>query len=252
MIIQQIRNATLKITYGDQTILLDPWLEAQGQGPAFPTVRADMRARRSPLDALPLSPNEILRGVDCLLVSHVHPDHFAPHHLPPDIRVIAQNERDAGALNSMGFVDVISFSDDTLQLGAVSVTRAEGVHGDTPEAAKRMGPVSGFVLRHPKEKTLYLCGDTMFYEGVARTIRQYRPEVIAVNCCAATIPAGRLIMDAEDVLQTARLAGGARIIATHLDSVNHALLTREDIRRFVREHGLENVLVPENGEIIRC
>ena len=32
MRIRQIRNATLKIEYADQTILLDPWLQDQGTG----------------------------------------------------------------------------------------------------------------------------------------------------------------------------------------------------------------------------
>ncbi len=32
MRIQQIRNATLKIRYADQTILLDPWLQDQETG----------------------------------------------------------------------------------------------------------------------------------------------------------------------------------------------------------------------------
>ena len=40
------------------------------------------------------------------------------------------------------------------------------------------------------------------------------------------------------------------VIASHLDSVNHALLTRKDIKDFVKEKDLSNVRVPEEGEAI--
>lgn len=43
MIIQQIRNATLKITYGGRIFLVDPWLEDQGKGPAFQSIKEDMK-----------------------------------------------------------------------------------------------------------------------------------------------------------------------------------------------------------------
>ena len=32
MIIEQIRNATVKITYEDRTFLVDPWLQDKGTG----------------------------------------------------------------------------------------------------------------------------------------------------------------------------------------------------------------------------
>ena len=32
MIIEQIRNATVKITYEDRTFLVDPWLQDRGTG----------------------------------------------------------------------------------------------------------------------------------------------------------------------------------------------------------------------------
>lgn len=44
----------------------------------------------------------------------------------------------------------------------------------------------------------------------------------------------------------------ALVIATHLDSVNHALLTSDDVRDFALTHGLTQVCVPKNGEIIEA
>lgn len=62
MCIQQIRNETLKITYGGVTFLLDPWQQDRGQGPCFRAVRDDRKDVRSPMDDLPFAPSEILGG----------------------------------------------------------------------------------------------------------------------------------------------------------------------------------------------
>lgn len=40
------------------------------------------------------------------------------------------------------------------------------------------------------------------------------------------------------------------VIASHLDSVNHALLTRKDIKEFADKKGLSAISVPEDGECI--
>ena len=81
MCIQQIRNETLKITYGGVTFLLDPWQQDRGQGPCFRAVRDDRKDVRSPMDDLPFAPSEILGGANYLLYSHLHPDHFTKEHL---------------------------------------------------------------------------------------------------------------------------------------------------------------------------
>lgn len=50
MKIQQIRNATLKITYGDTVFLLDPWLQDKGTGFSAPTVNPEMSGLKGPFD----------------------------------------------------------------------------------------------------------------------------------------------------------------------------------------------------------
>lgn len=84
MRIQQIRNATLKIQYGTQTILLDPWLQDKGTGFSAKTVNTDMAGIKNPLNDLPMPVSNILDGVDCCLVTHIYPDHFTPDYLPKD------------------------------------------------------------------------------------------------------------------------------------------------------------------------
>lgn len=57
-------------------------------------------------------------------------------------------------------------------------------------------------------------------------------------------------MNLDDVEKVCEIASNAIIIATHLDSVNHALLTRKDVKKFAKEKGLTQIIVPEDGESI--
>lgn len=251
MIIQEIRNATLKITYGGATFLVDPWLQDKGTGPSAPAIRPEMQGVKNPLNDLPFPVESILADVDFCLVSHVHPDHVTKDYLPDETRMIAQNESDVDALRQMGFRNVELFSEFANTFKNATVTRVDGVHGDSPKVAELMGRVSGFVFAADSEKTLYIAGDTVYYDGVRETIQRFQPDVVILNCCGATMPIGRLIMGLEDVRQVCADAPNATIIAVHLDSVNHATVTSDDVRRMAAENRLSQLLTPKNGEIIR-
>ena len=247
MKIQQIRNAMIKIQYGDQTILLDPWLQDQGTGFSASTVRPEMRGVHSPLNALPMMPDEILAGVNFCLVTHIHPDHFTADYLPKGMRIIVQNEEDRQEAKSMGFENVSAFERDTMDIGSVTITKVPAIHGDNEELVTRMGIGSGYILSR-ESRTLYIAGDTVYCSAVEETLKKYVPDVIAVNCCEATTPHGRLIMHLSDVEAVCRQMPKALVIATHLDSVNHALITSREVKDFAQKHGLDNLSVPQNGE----
>ncbi len=53
MVIQQIRNATLKIQYGSFTIFLDPWLQDRGAGFSAEPVKEEMIGVKNPMNDLP-------------------------------------------------------------------------------------------------------------------------------------------------------------------------------------------------------
>ena len=55
------------------------------------------------------------------------------------------------------------------------------------------------------------------------------------------------LSDVENVCQA---APKAIVVASHLNSVNHALLTRKDIIEFANEKSLTTIKVPEDGECI--
>ncbi|PHQ72541.1 MAG: hypothetical protein COB82_10145, partial [Marinobacter sp.] len=64
--IQQIRNATIKITYGETTFLIDPMLADQGAYPGFEnTYRSELR---NPLVGLPMAVEDVVEGTDAVIV----------------------------------------------------------------------------------------------------------------------------------------------------------------------------------------
>ena len=251
MKIQQIRNATVKVEMGGVTFLVDPWLQDKGTGFSADTIRPEMEGVKSPLVPLPLTPEEILEGVDACLVTHVHPDHVTKDYLPLDLQMIAQSKEDAEKLRQMGFLEVSFFTEEEMSFGPVRITRTKALHGDTPEAVERMGPASGFVLEAKGEKTLYIAGDTVYFEGISEVIGRFKPEVIILNCCGATTPFGRLIMDAKEAQLVCKDAPEATVIASHLDAVNHATISREEMRAYGKVHHLSRMVAVEDGEELR-
>ncbi len=59
---------------------------------------------------------------------------------------------------------------------------------------------------------------------------------------------GSIIMDEQDVRRAAQAAKYAKIVAVHMDAINHMSLTREELCTYVKKHGIENrVAIPEDG-----
>ena len=72
-----------------------------------------------------------------------------------------------------------------------------------------------------------------------------------VNACDARGRYGRLIMNTEDVLKTCACSPAVIVIATHMDTVSHAHLSRAQLHANLEERpGAEQVLIPEDGEWI--
>jgi L-ascorbate metabolism protein UlaG (beta-lactamase superfamily) len=252
MHIQQIRNATLVIGYAGKRLLVDPLLAEQGAYPGFTGTANSHLA--NPLVGLPVPLSELL-NVDAVVLTHLHADHWdeaARRLVPRRLPLFAQNEADAAALRADGFEDVRVFSHGAVFEG-IAMHRTGGQHGSDQVMAvigDRMGEVSGVVFSHPEEPTLYVAGDTVWNRFVADSLETYEPDVVVLNCGDAQVPGlGAIIMDQHDLLKVAQAAPRATIVASHLEAVNHCVLSRAALRAFVGEQGLrERVLVPEDGE----
>jgi L-ascorbate metabolism protein UlaG (beta-lactamase superfamily) len=253
--LQQVRNATVKITYGDTTFLIDPMLSKKGTYPGFEnTYRSNLR---NPLVDLTESPTEVVSGVDAVIVTHTHLDHWddaAQKTLPKDIPLFTQHEEDAQLIRSQGFRNVRVLVDEA-EFGGVKISKTGGQHGTdemyaVPALAKPLGEAMGVVFEAPGYKTVYLAGDTVWRKEVDQAIEKYQPKVIVLNAGKAKMSGfeGSIIMGEEDVLRASQSAQDAKIVAVHMDAINHMSLTREELRAYVKKHGIESrVDIPEDG-----
>jgi len=254
MKIMQIRNATQCIEFGGVRFLIDPMLCEKGSLPGFPgTLNEDLN---NPLVDLPL-PIERIVDVDAIFVSHMHPDHWdaAPaESLPRSLPVLVQDEGDASQIRKSGFTDVRVVEDGMVFRG-VTLNRTRTMHG-VEAVFKAMPPeflrVCGLVFGHPSEKTTYLAADTIWYDQVAHAIAVHQPEVIILNCGNAQVfGVGRVIMNASDVLEVHKAAPSAMLVGTHMEAVNHCVLTRAALRAFAEQHSFsQNLLLPADGETL--
>lgn len=250
MNIQLIRNATLLLHYADKKFLIDPFLSDQGAMPPFPNTANQHLS--NPTVGISTSINEIIH-VDAVIVTHLHPDHFddkAIEVLPKEIAIFAQNKEDVEVIKGEGFQNVFSLEEES-SFESVTLSRTDGEHG-AGEILKQTGKVSGIAFSHPNEKTLYVAGDTLFNEDVRTAIQKHKPEIIVVNAGAAQfLEGGPITMTKENVVQTYQEAPDATIVAVHMESLNHCLLTRDELKQFIEEKDLLNkVLIPDDGQTL--
>src|SRR3954447_3082149 len=241
-----IRSATLRVEVAGHTLLVDPQLDPAGARDAVPNTP---NPRRNPVVDLPLPAAEVVAGVDAVLLTHVHGDHWdatARELLPHDLPIFCQ-PHDAERLHSEGFIDARPVHGDAT-LGDLLVVRTDGRHG-TGEIGERMGIVSGFVLHAPGEPSVYIAGDTILCDEVRAALREHRPAAIVVNASAARFLEGDpIVMDNDDVVALAREFADSTIVAIHFETASHSTETRADLReRLVQEGLTERVLVPEDG-----
>lgn len=243
-----LRHATLLIRISGKTFLIDPMLSPTGVLDPVPNAGNNDRI---PLLDLPFSTQEltgIINKVDAVVLTHLHRDHWdvtAQQLLPKDIPVICQPV-DADQLSRQGFSKVLPVADQ-LNFNGVIINRTRGRHG-TRETGRQMGEVSGFVLQ-ARKKTIYIAGDTIWCPQVYNALTRFRPEVTVVNAGNARFTGGDPItMTAEDVFTVAEILSGTKVVAVHMDTINHCTLSRQTLRKAVNRRGLnDRILVPDNG-----
>jgi L-ascorbate metabolism protein UlaG (beta-lactamase superfamily) len=132
----------------------------------------------------------------------------------------------------------------------IQVSRTGGQHG-TGEIGKKMGIVSGYVLKVKGEPTLYIAGDTIWCPEVKDALQVYKPEVVVLYSGAASfLTGGPITMDADHVVAVCREIPSAKVIVIHMGTMTHCLLTRAELRKRLEQEGLiHQVLIPQDGEV---
>ncbi|KOA19801.1 metal-dependent hydrolase [Clostridium homopropionicum DSM 5847] len=248
MKVQLIRHATLIISLNSKRILVDPMLSETNSMAPIPNVP---NQNYNPLVDLPIAVSNII-NCDAVLLTHIHRDHFddaATKLLPKNIPMFCQPEDETNLL-SYGFTYVHPIH-DSYTWNNITFNRTGGKHGHG-FIAKKMAPVSGFIISCPEEPSVYIAGDTIWCKEVEKSIEKYNPHIIICNCGAAQFRFGRPItMTSKDLYKLRYKFEKIKIVAVHMEAWNHCRLSRKDLKIYLASENIEaNVFVPKDGEIL--
>lgn len=247
--LQLIRNATLVIEYAGKKILVDPMLSPKGAFESFAGIA------KNPTVELIRPVEEIVNGVDLVLVTHTHPDHFdkaAGDALDKSAQLLNQ-PADKEFFRKQGFTKAVVLDNETVW-NDISFHRVEAQHG-TGEVLNMMGKTSGYVLMAKNQPTVYIVGDGIWTEQIHQNIQKYKPDYIVVNSGGAVVPGYEktpILMDDVQTMALIKDSGKARVIAVHMDALDHCRTTRVKLIQKAKEMNIEKtkLIIPQDGEVV--
>lgn len=250
--IRLVRSATLLIDYNDKKILLDPMLSPKG---AFGNFAGNI----TPSVDLPMPVSAIVDGVDFVLLTHGHADHFdqpAIDAIDKKTPFFSQPENKQMLLDN-NFWNTTAVIDSIMH-GDITIIRTNAQHG-TGRMLDNMGAASGFILKADNQPTIYVIGDAVWTQEIYDNIQKHKPDYIVVNSGGAIMPpqeqwkATPIIMDEHQTMALLQESGDIPVIAVHMDVIGHCMTTREILRKEARKFKIspEKLIIPADGEIVR-
>ncbi|MDW3192011.1 MAG: MBL fold metallo-hydrolase [Cytophagales bacterium] len=250
--IHHVRNATMILETGKDVILIDPMLGNQGVMPSFTFFR--YKARKNPTVPLPMNTLSKLEKVTHCLITHQHPDHIdtkAVKFLTESNIPVTCSIKDEKAFKKRGLnvVQTVKYWAKQAFLGG-TIEGIPAKHG-YGFVSRLMGNVMGFYLTLPDQQSIYLSSDTIYTDAVDRVVKTYLPDISVLACGAAQFDLfKKLIMNEEDIIQFVRNSSG-KVIANHMESINHCPMSREELKTLLTGEGLfGQVYIPEDGETL--
>ncbi len=99
---------------------------------------------------------------------------------------------------------------------------------------------------------------TILYDEIYATIDRYQPNIIITHSCGARWPdaAGErqlIVMDAAQTVALAQSAPHSTVIATHMEALDHATVSRAALRAAALADDIPatRLLIPDDGEELR-
>jgi len=252
MKIHHLRNATLIIESENNFILVDPMLGKVGTQPPFTLFR--FKPRKNPIAPLQDSSQQILEKVTHCLITHKHPDHIdkdAEKFLKERNIPVVCSEEDSSHFRKRGLnvtQKLKYWASENFLGGTIIGIPARHGYGFI---ASPMGNVMGFHIELPNTPSIYISADTIFTEDVDRALNELKPDVTIVACGTAQLDIGKpLLMTIEDIIKFVEQSPG-KVIANHLEALNHCPTTRKQLRdKLLGEGLLDKVNIPNDGESI--
>jgi L-ascorbate metabolism protein UlaG (beta-lactamase superfamily) len=249
--IRLLRHATLYIEMNSMKLMVDPMLSGKDE---MDPVKDCGNDRRIPMTDLPFDReelNNLLAEANAVIVTHTHRDHWdtAAQDLIDKNKPIFCQPPDVSKIMEQGFKHVIAI-DSLFNWNGITFNRTSGRHG-SGEIGAKMGEVSGFVL-DDGHQSIYIAGDTIWCEDVDKALDEFKPTIVVVNAGAARfLTGGPITMTAEDIVKVHEKLAEIKIVAVHMDTVNHCFSRRDDLARALTAAGLQDeVLIPADGEKI--
>lgn len=251
MKITQIRNATMILQYKENKILLDPMLAPQG---TIPRLRYFASTRKNPLTDLPdmFKKNlQITHG----LITHCQKGHFdhldraGIKFLRTSQLTVFCSQHDNAFLSAKGLLTqsftkpINSFFDGSIQL--IKAQHARGFLFNFMEHGY------GYFIKLPNEPSLYIMGDSVLTDEIRDFVLAEQPDIIIAATGKAQFDfGGPILMNENEIVELAKISKG-KIIANHMDALDHCRITRENLKSLIHDHNLvDKFLIPDDGETI--
>lgn len=140
----------------------------------------------------------------------------------------------------------------------IKLTKIGGQHGTDamyriPKLKAGLGEAIGMVFEANGHETVYVVGDTIWRPDVDQAIQSFKPDVIVLNTGNALVDGFKesIIMGKEDTYRATQKAPNAKVIAVHMDAINHMSVTRAQLAEYVKDKGIQDkVLIPIDGETL--
>ncbi len=244
---QLIRSATIKLYYENATLLIDPYFAEKL------TLNSYTGRSKNPLIDLPITIKEITDGVDAVIISHMHSDHFdktAKETIDKNTNIFCQPS-DESAILDLGFINTTAVHDISI-FRNIEMRRFDGQHG-SGEVLTQMGLVSGFILKSENVPSICWLGDTILTSKIEELLITENPDIVIIHSSGAVWgDSVKILFDKEQTVHVCKILPNSKIIATHMDSLDHGTVSRIELREYADKNGISKsqLLIPADGDII--
>lgn len=255
MLIEQIRHATIIITFKEYKVVVDPMFSSKESMYSLRIGELLKLKKTNPTVELPEDMEKRLNGVTHALITHNHFDHIdeaAVEYLKRHNISVFCSEDDEVAFKKKGLKVIALKNDGENDFFDGKIRLIPCRHG-WGWISKVMRHGVGYFIEMPDEPSLYIAGDTVLTDDVKSVITDLQPEWIVLAAGKAKLGIGQpLLMSEDEILESVELCFGWAIL-NHMDAMDHCRIDRKMLGDMMRRNKLENkAVIPDDGDIVDC